>query len=88
MNKKTLRKMFIANETEFYNILKNNAKYKDIDNRLTTSEEILINCIDKDQFDLLDDVLSLNNEMMSIYVEEAYIRGFSDAVKLHEESLR
>lgn len=43
--------------------------------------------INREQFSLLDEVLSLQNELASFYVEEAYVKGFTDANKLRDESL-
>lgn len=87
-DKKTIRKMFLASEDDFYNSLIDSADYKEINNRISIAEEVLINLISHDAFHLFDEVCSLQYEMSAFYVEEAYLKGFSDANKLREESIR
>lgn len=79
--------MFLSIEEEFYNSLTDSSSYKEISNRGNIAEEVLINSINHEQFHLFDEVISLQNEMASFYVEEAYIKGFTDANKLRDESL-
>ena len=88
MKEKTIRKMFLAVEDDFYTSLTDLADYKEINNRRTIAEEILKNSIDKEQFKLFDEVCSLQNELESFYIEEAYVKGFTDANKLRDESIR
>lgn len=85
-DKKTIRKLFLAVETEFYNSLTKHPQYKEIFKRREIAEEVLINSINHEQFHLFDDANSLQNEMTAFYVEEAYIKGFTDANKLRDES--
>lgn len=87
MNKKTIRKMFLASEEDFYDSLIDSASYNEINNRISIAEEVLINSINHDAFHLFDEVCSLKNEMSAFYVEEAYLKGVSDAKKLRKESL-
>lgn len=87
MKEKTIRKMFLSVEDEFYTSLTDLADYKEIINRSDFAENILMDSINREQFPLLDEVLSLQNELSSFYVEEAYIKGFTDANKLRDESL-
>lgn len=79
--------MFLSVEEEFYNSLTDLSSYKEINNRRNIAEEVLINSINYEQFHLFDEVTSLQNEMASFYVEETYIKGFTDANKLRDESL-
>lgn len=46
-----------------------------------------MNSINREQIFLLDEVFPLQNELSSFYVEEAYVKGFTDVNKLREESL-
>lgn len=87
-DKKTIRKLFLAVEEEFYYSLTKHPQYKEIFKRREIAEEVLINSISYDAFHLFDDATSLQNEMTAFYVEEAYVKGFSDANKLREEALR
>lgn len=87
MKEKTIRKMFLSVEDEFYTSLTDLADYKEIINRSDFAEKNLMNSINREQFPLLDEVLSLQNELSSFYVEEAYVKGFTDANKLRDESL-
>lgn len=87
MKEKTIRKMFLSVEEEFYDSLTDSSSYKEISHRRNIAEEVLINSINHEQFHLFDEVTSLQNEMASFYVEEAYVKGFTDANKLRDESL-
>ncbi len=87
-DKKTIRKMFLASEEEFYKALSKYGDYKDIHKRREIVEEVLTNSVNKDIYQLFDEVCSLQNEMTAYLVEEAYVKGFSDANKLREESIR
>ena len=87
MKEKTIRKMFLSVEDEFYTSVTDLADYKEIINRSDFAEKNLMNSINREQFPLLDEVLSLQNELSSFYVEEAYVKGFTDANKLRDESL-
>ena len=87
MKEKTIRKMFLSVEDEFYTSLTDLADYKEIINRSKFEEKNLMDSINREQFPLLDEVLSLQNELSSFYVEEAYVKGFTDANKLRDESL-
>lgn len=87
MKEKTIRKMFLSVEDEFYTSLTDLADYKEIINRSDFAEKNLMDSINREQFPLLDEVLSLQNELSSFYVEEAYVKGFTDANKLRDESL-
>lgn len=80
--------MFLSVVDEFYTSLTDLSGYKEISNRRNLAEEVLINSINHEQFYLLDEVISLQNEMVSFYVEEAYVKGFTDANKLRDESLQ
>lgn len=87
MKEKTIRKMFLASEDDFYSSLNDTNTYKEIIKREELAEELLINSIDHDAFHLFDEVSSIKNELSAFYVEEAYIKGFTDANKLRDESL-
>ena len=87
MKEKTIRKMFLSVEDEFYTSLTDLDDYKEIINRSDFAEKNLMDSINREQFPLLDEVLSLQNELSSFYVEEAYVKGFTDANKLRDESL-
>lgn len=87
-DKTTIRKMFLAVEEEFYDSLTNMAEYKEISNRRNTAEELLLNCVNHEQFKLFDNVDTCRNELIAFEIEEAYIKGFTDSNKLRDESLK
>ena len=63
MKEKTIRKMFLSVEDEFYTSLTDLADYKEIINRSDFAEKNLMDSINREQFPLLDEVLSLQNEL-------------------------
>lgn len=87
MKEETIRKMFLAVEDEFYTSISALDEYKNLNNRSNVAENILMNSINSERYPLLDEVLSLQNEISAFYVEEAYVKGFTDANKLRDESL-
>lgn len=49
---------------------------------------MLVETLNYDQEMLLDEVRSMIGESEALYLEAGYIRGFKDANKLRDESLR
>ena len=88
MKNKTIRKVFLGIETELYKSIQNSEKYKKLREESKIHEEMLIETFDYDQERLFDEVWSSIGESEALYLEAGYIRGFKDANKLRDESLR
>ena len=88
MKNKTIRKVFLGIENELYKSIQNSGKYKELREESKIHEEMLIETFDYDQERLFDEVGSMIGESEAMYLEAGYIRGFKDANKLRDESLR
>ena len=88
MKNKTIRKVFLGIENELYKSIQNSEKYKKLREESKIHEEMLIETFDYDQERLFDEVWSMIGESEAMYLEAGYIRGFKDANKLRDESLR
>lgn len=88
MKNKTIRKVFLGIENELYKSIQNSEKYKKLREESKIHEEMLIETFDYDQERLFDEVWSMMGDSEAMYLEAGYIRGFKDANKLRDESLR
>ena len=88
MKNKTIRKVFLEIENELYKSIQNSEKYKKLREDSKIHEEMLIETFVFDQERLFDEVWSMLGESEAMYLEAGYIRGFKDANKLRDESLR
>lgn len=87
-NKKTIRKMFENIMHDLFKEIEILEEYKDCANRLEIAEKTLVDTMDEEQEEMLNEYLNIQFEEMMIQIEEAYVRGFSDANKLRDESLQ
>lgn len=88
MKNNTIRKMFLGIEEELYDYLKKTETFKELKEKHKKDEEKLIKTFSKEQEKLFDDVWGNQGDWEAFYLEEGYIRGFKDANKLRDESLR
>ena len=88
MKNKTIRKVFLGIENELYKSIQNSEKYKELREESKIHEEMLLETLNYDQERLFDEVWSSIGESEALYLEAGYIRGFKDANKLRDESLR
>ena len=88
MKNKTIRKVFLGIETELYKSIQNSDRYKKLRKESKVHEDNLIETLNYDQERLFDEVWSMMGESEAMYLEAGYIRGFKDANKLRDESLR
>ena len=88
MKNKTIRKVFLGIENELYKSIQNSEKYKELREESKIHEEMLLETLNYDQERLFDEVWSSIGESEALYLEAGYIRGFRDANKLRDESLR
>lgn len=87
MDKQTIR--------ELYNLLQKNLneeiistdKYKEISGRCDIADEILKNSLTKEEYSLYEDIMNIYSELMDFETEEGFVKGFSMANELRDESI-
>ena len=82
VDKKSVRELFKALEEQFNFDLVALDKYKEV-----KQSEIIENELSKQDFDLVQEYLELDNEVSSVEMEEAFVKGFSTAYQLLIDSL-
>lgn len=87
VDKKSVRELFKAIEEQFNFDLVETDKYKDVVNRRRSKSNLIENSVSKQDFDLIQEYLEIENEASSIEMEEAFVRGFSTAYQLLIDSL-
>ncbi len=87
VDKKSVRELFKAIEEQFNFDLVEVDKYKEVVNRKRNKSDLIENSISKQDFDLLQEYLEIENEASSIEMEEAFVKGFSTAYQLLIDSL-
>lgn len=87
VDKKSVRELFKAIEEQFNFELVEVDKYKEVVNRKRNKSDLIENSISKQDFDLLQEYLEIENEASSIEMEEAFVKGFSTAYQLLIDSL-
>ena len=88
VDKKSVRELFNVIEEKFNFELVENEKYKEVINRRRNKADLIENSISKQDFDLLQEYLEIENEVSSIEMEEAFVKGFSTAFQLIIDSLQ
>lgn len=87
VDKKSVRELFKAIEEQFNFDLVELDKYKEVVNRRRNKSELIENSVSKQDFDLIQEYLEIENEASSIEMEEAFVKGFSTAYQLLIDSL-
>lgn len=87
VDKKSVRELFKAIEEQFNFDLVELDRYKEVVNRRKNKSDLIKNSISKQDFDLLQEYIEIENEASSIEMEEAFVRGFSTAYQLLIDSL-
>lgn len=87
VDKKSVRELFKAIEEQFNFDLVELYRYKEVVNRRKYQSEIIENELSRQDFDLLQEYLEIENEVSSIEMEEAFVKGFSTAYQLLIDSL-
>lgn len=87
VDKKSVRELFKAVEEQFNFDLVELDRYKEAVNRRKYQSEIIENELSRQDFDLLQEYLEIENEVSSIEMEEAFVKGFSTAYQLLIDSL-
>ena len=87
VDKKSVRELFKAIEEQFNFDLVELDRYKEVVNRRRDKSNLIENSVSKQDFDLIQEYLEIENEASSIEMEEAFVRGFSTAYQLLIDSL-
>ena len=87
VDKKSVRELFKAIEEQFNFDLVELDRYKEVVNRRRNKSDLIENSVSKQDFDLIQEYLEIENEASSIEMEEAFVRGFSTAYQLLIDSL-
>lgn len=87
MNAKTIKSLYNGEYTCIERPIPKDSKYTKTLSKCTNLQEELTHLVDKETFSLIDNVLDCLNELSAIDTEEAFIEGFSVAVKLLLEAL-
>lgn len=87
VDKKSVRELFKAIEEQFNFDLVKLDKYKEVVNRRRNKSKLIENSVSKQDFDLIQEYLEIENEASSIEMEEAFVKGFSTAYQLLIDSL-
>lgn len=87
VDKKSVRELFKALEEQFNFDLVELDRYKEVTGRRKKQSEIIENELSKQDFDLVQEYLELDNEVSSVEMEEAFVKGFSTAYQLLIDSL-
>ncbi len=87
VDKKSVRELFKAIEEQFNFDLVELDRYKEVVNRRRNKSDLIENSVSKQDFDLIQEYLEIENEASSIEMEEAFVSGFSTAYQLLIDSL-
>ena len=87
VDKKSVRELFKAMEEQFNFDLVELDRYKEVTGRKKKQSEIIENELSKQDFDLVQEYLELDNEVSSVEMEDAFVKGFSTAYQLLIDSL-
>lgn len=87
MDKQTIRELYNILQKKLNDELISTDKYKEISGRCDIADEILKNSLIKEEYSLYEDVMNIYSELMDFETEEGFVKGFSIANKLRDESL-
>ena len=88
VGKKSVRELVKGIEESFNFELVENGKYKEATNRRKNKIDAIQNSVSKQDFDLLQEYIEIENEVSSIEMEEVFVKGFSVAMQLIVDSLQ
>lgn len=86
-DKEEIRKLYNLLQEDLSKEIFETDRYKEILGRCETSEEIMRNSLTKEEYSLYEDVMNIYSELMDFETEEGFVKGFSIANKLRDESL-
>ena len=88
VDKKSVRELFKAIEEQFNIELVEVDKYNEVVSRRRNKADLIENSVSKQDFELIQEYLEIENEASSIEMEEAFVKGFSTAYQLLIDSLQ
>ena len=88
VSKESIKELFALLEESINEDLVNDDEYKEAIYRRKMKSDLIETSYSKDEFDLLQEYLEIENEISSIEMEKAFIGGFSFAFQLVLDSLR
>ena len=88
VDKKAIRELFRAIEENFNFELVEDGNYKEAVNRRKAKLNFIQNSVSKQDFDLLQEYIEIENEVSAIEMEEVFVKGFSIAFQLIIDSLQ
>ncbi len=86
-DKKTIKDLYMSIQEEFGREIMNKKEYDDISKESNKLYEQLKSMIDEKEFNVFGDFIDSYTQQMSIEIEEYFVKGFSIANKLRDESL-
>lgn len=87
MDKKEINKLYDMIQLKLSDEILKEDKYKEIQGRCSIANEILQNSLTQDEFSLYEDAMDIYAELMDFETEQGFIKGFTMANKLRDESL-
>ena len=87
MDKQTIRKLYNLLQKKLNEEITSTDRYKEISGRCDIADEILKNSLTREEYSLYEDVMNIYSELMDFETEEGFVKGFSIANELRDESL-
>jgi len=88
MDKVSIRELFKKIEENISSEVIENENYKEVKKREITEREMLESCLCREDLDLVEEYIEIQNEIATVEVEEAFVKGFSMAYQLLIDSIR
>lgn len=88
VDKKSVRELFKSIEEQFNFELVELDSYKEVVNRRKNKSNLIENSFNEQDYDLIQEYFEIENEVASIEMEEAFVKGFSTAYQLLIDSLQ
>ena len=86
-DKKSVRELFKGIEENFNFELAENGRYQEAVNRRRNKIDFIESSVSKQDFNLLQEYIEIENEVSAIELEEVFVKGFSIACQLIIDSL-
>jgi len=88
MDKVSVRELFAIIDDDFSSEVTKCENYKEVKSRELAKRKVIESCLSKEDLDLIEEYLEIKNEIVSIEIEEAFVKGFSMAYQLLIDSIR
>ena len=87
MDKQTIRELYNLIQKKLSEEISSTDRYKEISGRCDIADEILKNSLTKEEYSLYEDIMNIYSELMDFETEEGFVKGFSMANELRDESI-